>query len=110
MVASLGAPERIVFVPALQEALPPVAAEPDAAPRSLNAFGLQQGQTNGGVGPYQQRTHSLRGALELGGDLRVHGLANPLAQVQPGAGAELGDNGGHDEDGFFYALLHKPAA
>lgn len=42
----------------------------------------------------------------------AHPLPAPghLLPIQPGAGAELGDNGGHDEDGFFYALLHKPAA
>lgn len=33
-----------------------------------------------------------------------------LLPAHPGTGAALGDNGGHDEDGFFYALLHKPAA
>ena len=33
-----------------------------------------------------------------------------LLPGHPGGGAELGDNGGHDEDGFFYALLHKLAA
>ncbi|CAM5794181.1 16S rRNA (cytosine(967)-C(5))-methyltransferase RsmB [Ottowia pentelensis] len=43
-------------------------------------------------------------------DARQRPAPGHLLPLLPGTGAELGDNGRHDEDGFFYALLHKPAA